>query len=312
MAIQWYPGHMFKASKEIKQALAKVDLVIEILDARIPYSSQNPALQKLRGDKPCIRVLSKSDLADPEMTQRWQNYLEQEQGVKTLALTTREPERFRQIIDLAKKLCPRKNTAEKPVQALIVGIPNVGKSTIINILAGRVVAKSGNEPAVTRAQQRIDLEQGLTLFDTPGVLWPKVENDNSSYRLAATAAIKDTVIKYEELAHFTVEYLMQAYPELLKVRYELNSLPECAYDLMGEIGKKRGCLRAGGHIEMDKAAKIIINELRSGTIGRITLETPEMMEKELIAVAAAMEAKAEKERLRKEKRKGKARPPGGH
>lgn len=303
MAIQWYPGHMFKASKEIKQSLASVDLVVEILDARIPYSSQNPALQKLRGDKPCIRVLSKADLADPVLTARWQEYLEQEQEVKTLALTTREPERIRQVVDLAKKLCPRKHTDEKPVQALIMGIPNVGKSTLINILAGRIIAKSGNEPAVTKAQQRIDLEGGLTLYDTPGVLWPKVHNENSSYRLAATAAIKDTVIKYEELAHYTIEYLIQAYPDLLRKRYELEALPDCAYELMGLIGKKRGCLRAGGHIEMDKAAKIIIHEFRSGVIGRITLETPEMMEHELVKVAAAIQAKADKERRRKERGK---------
>ncbi len=307
MAIQWYPGHMFKASKEIKQSLPLVDLVIEIIDARIPYSSQNPALAQLRGDKPCIRVLSKSDLADPELTRQWQDYLEQEKGVKTLALTTEEPDKLRQVTDLCLKLIPRDNIAEKPVRALIMGIPNVGKSTLINHLAGRIIAKTGNEPAVTKAQQRIRLKEGVTLFDTPGVLWPKVHNDNSSYRLAATGAIKDTVVKYEEVAHYTLEYLMQAYPENIKQRYQIDQLPDCAYELMGLIGKKRGCLRAGGHVEMDKAAKIILKEYRAGLLGRITLETPAMMEKELVEVMKALEEKAEKDRLRKEKRKKKRR-----
>ncbi len=307
MAIQWYPGHMFKASKEIKKSLLLVDLVIEIIDARIPYSSQNPALAQLRGEKPCIRILSKSDLADPVITQQWQDYLELEQGVKTLALTTEEPEKLKQVTDLCIKLIPRENIAEKPVRALIMGIPNVGKSTLINIMAQRIIAKTGNEPAVTKIQQRIRLKEGVTLFDTPGVLWPKVYNDNSSYRLAITGAIKDTVVKYEEIAHYALEYLMQAYPQLIKARYELETLPECAYELMGVIGKKRGCLRAGGHIEMDKAAKIIIKELRSGQLGRITLETPQMMQKELVEVAAAIEARAIKEAERKLRGKKRSR-----
>ena len=307
MAIQWYPGHMFKASKEIKESLPLVDLVIEIIDARIPYSSQNPALAQLRGEKPCIRILSKSDLADPEVTEQWQTYLEQEKGVKTLALTTEEPEKLKRVTELCLKLIPRENIAEKPVRALIMGIPNVGKSTLINILADRIIAKTGNEPAVTKNQQRIRLKAGVTLFDTPGVLWPKVHNDKSSYRLAATGAIKDTVVKYEEVAHFTLEYLMKTYPEYLKDRYDLADLPICAYELMGMIGKRRGCLRAGGHIEMDKAAKIIIKELRAGQLGRITLETPTMMEEELIQVAASIEAKALKDKERKERRKKKFR-----
>ncbi|MGV6858789.1 MAG: ribosome biogenesis GTPase YlqF [bacterium] len=306
MAIQWYPGHMFKASKEIKQTLKLVDLVIEIIDARIPYSSQNPALAQLRGEKPCIRILSKSDLADPERTEEWQRYLEQEQGVKTLALTTEAPEQLKQVTQLCLKLIPRDNLAEKPVRAMIMGIPNVGKSTLINHLANRIIAKTGNEPAVTKSQQRIRLKEGVTLFDTPGVLWPKVHNDNSSYRLAATGAIKDTVVKYEEVVHYTLEYFMAAYPESIRTRYQLEQLPDCAYELMEMIGKKRGCLRAGGHVEMDKAAKIILKEYRAGQLGPITLETPEMMERETKEVIKLMEEKAAKEAARKARHKKKS------
>ncbi len=281
MLIQWYPGHMHKASKEVKEILPQVDLVIEILDARIPFSSQNPMLTALRGDKPCIKVLSKSDLADPEITQQWQTYLEREQGVKTLALTIEHPEKMRQIPDLCHKMLPTKEASSRMIHALIMGIPNVGKSTLINILAGRVIAKTGNEPAVTKTQQRIDIGNGIILFDTPGMLWPNVENKNSGYRLATTGAIKDTAISHENVAFFAAEYLLQHYPDLLKARFQLEQLPQGEQELMEAIGKKRGCLRSGGRIEMDKVAKILLAELRAGTIGRISLETPAMMEKEL-------------------------------
>jgi ribosome biogenesis GTPase A len=301
MLIQWYPGHMHKASKEIKAILPQVDLIIEILDARIPFSSENPMLKTLRGDKPCIKALSKSDLADPDMTQAWQAYLEREKGVKTLALTVEQPERMRLVAELCHKMLPGKASGGRLIQALIVGIPNVGKSTLINILAGRVIAKTGNEPAVTKMQQRIDIGSGIVLWDTPGVLWPNVENRNSGYRLAATGAIKDTAINHEHIAFFAAEYLLRHYPELLKARYQIEQLPEGEQELMETIGRNRGCLRAGGRVDMDKVAKLLLSELRSGTIGRISLETPAMMERELAELAVIREQKAAKKLARKQK-----------
>jgi len=301
MLIQWYPGHMHKASKEIKHILPQVDLIIEILDARIPFSSENPMLKALRGDKPCIKVLSKSDLADPDMTQAWQAYLEQEKGVKTLALTIEQPEKMRQIADLCHKMLPGKDSSGRLIQALIVGIPNVGKSTLINILAGRTIAKTGNEPAITKTQQRIDIGNGIVLWDTPGVLWPNVENRNSGYRLATTGAIKDTAINHEHIAFFAAEYLLRHYPDLLKARFQIEQLPDGEQELMETIGRNRGCLRAGGRVDMDKVAKLLLSELRAGTIGRISLETPAMMEQELAELAVIREQKAAKKLARKQK-----------
>ena len=215
MLIQWYPGHMHKASKEVKLLMPQVDLIIEVLDARIPFSSQNPMIAALRGDKPTIKILSKSDLADPEMTQLWQTYLEQEHGVKTLAVTSQNPEKIRQLIDLCHKLFPDKAEDGKLINALIMGIPNVGKSTLINILASRTIAKTGNEPAVTKMQQRIDLGNGIILFDMPGLLWGNVENRNSGYRLATTGAIRDTAIDHDDIASFAAEVLLRQYPDLI-------------------------------------------------------------------------------------------------
>ncbi|MDD4913629.1 MAG: ribosome biogenesis GTPase YlqF [Methylococcales bacterium] len=299
MLIQWYPGHMHKASKEIRQALPDIDLLIEILDARIPYSSQNPMLAELRGDKPTIRVLSKTDLADPEITRQWQQQLELEQAVKTLAVTTSQPDKIRLITDLCSRMLPEKTEAGKVIRTMIMGIPNVGKSTIINILAGRTLAKTGNEPAVTKHQQRINLKNNIVLSDTPGVLWPNVENRNSGYRLAATGAIKDTAFQHEDIALFAVEYLRHAYPMLIQQRYQLDDLPEEALPLLQAIGKKRGCLRAGRQIDMDKAAKLVLTELRAGVIGRISLETPEMIDVEMVELAAIREAKAAKKVARR-------------
>lgn len=301
MLIQWYPGHMHKASKEIKHILPQVDLIIEILDARIPFSSENPMLKTLRGDKPCIKVLSKSDLADPDMTQQWQTYLEREKGVKTLALTVEQPEKMRQIADLCHKMLPGKDSSGRLIQALIVGIPNVGKSTLINILAGRIIAKTGNEPAITKTQQRINIGNGIVLWDTPGVLWPNVENRNSGFRLATTGAIKDTAINHEPIAFFAADYLLKHYPDLLKARYQIEQLPDGEQALMETIGRNRGCLRSGGHVDMDKVAKLLLSELRAGTIGRITLETPAMMEQELAELTVIREQKAAKKLARKQK-----------
>ncbi|MCK5121710.1 MAG: ribosome biogenesis GTPase YlqF [Methylococcales bacterium] len=299
MLIQWYPGHMHKASKEIKQVLPQIDLIIEVLDARIPFSSQNPMLSMLRGEKPCIRVLSKTDLADPETTLIWQNYLEQEKGVKTLAVTTQQPDKIKQITQLCHKMVPGKGGNDKLIKTMIMGIPNVGKSTIINILADRIIAKTGNEPAVTKRQQRITLKNNIVLSDTPGVLWPNVENKNSGYRLAITGAIKDTALNYDDIAFFAAEYLLDHYPEQLKSRYQLEQLPDNESDLMEVIGRKRGCLRSGKQVDLEKTSKILISEFRAGTIGKITLELPSLVEKELIELKLIKQRKAAKKNERK-------------
>jgi len=289
MSIHWYPGHMHKAQKEMKELLPQVDLLIEVLDARIPYSSENPAIAQLRGDTPCIKVLSKADLADPEVTALWQAHLEKERGVSTFATTTDQPAKMKLLIDLCRQMLPLKDAGVKTINTMIVGIPNVGKSTLINILADRIIAKTGNEPAVTKAQQRINLGSGIVLFDTPGILWPKVENPNSSYRLATTGAIKDTAMEYDDVGFFAADYLIKAYPELLKIRYKLESIPDTELEFLDMAAASRGALTAGGRVNMHKICELLVNEFRSGKIGRISLETPAMIaveEREMAELAA--------------------------
>lgn len=303
MAIQWFPGHMHKAHKQIKEVLPQVDIIIEVVDARIPYSSENPLISHIREKTPCIKVLNKADLADPEITAQWITYLEQEQGIKALAITTSKPEQVHQITKLCEQMLPNRLSQDKQIRAMIMGIPNVGKSTIINILADRIIAKTGNEPAVTKQQQRIRLPSGIMLSDTPGFLWPKIENVNSGYRLAVTGAIKDTAIEYEDIAYYAAEYLLQAYPERLKERYELETLPQSDHELMEAIALRRGCLRAGGHFDIYKVSTILLNELRSGALGPLSVETPEMAIKEKIAVEKLMAEQAEKKAEKKKSRK---------
>ncbi|MDU0354864.1 ribosome biogenesis GTPase YlqF [Paraglaciecola aquimarina] len=292
MAVHWYPGHMHKAQKEIKQVLPQVDLLIEVLDARIPYSSENPAIAQLRGDKPCIKVLSKTDLADPVVTATWQEYLERERSVKTFAATTEQPAQMKKIIELCRKMLPEKEASVKTINTMIVGIPNVGKSTLINILADRIIAKTGNEAAVTKHQQRINLGNGITLFDTPGILWPKVENPNSGYRLAATGAIKDTAMEYDDVGFYAADYLIKAYPECLKERFKLTSIGATEIEFLEAAAGSRGALMAGGRVNLHKICEVLINELRSGKLGRISLETPEMVEHEEAEMASVAAKKA--------------------
>lgn len=302
MAIQWYPGHMHKASKEMRAVLPQVDLIIEVLDARIPFSSQNPMLAELRANKPCIKILNKMDLADPQLTEIWQAHLEKEQSVKTLAMVVQEQSRVRDLIGLCHKMLPGKAQSVKQIQAMIMGIPNVGKSTLINTLAGRQIAKTGNEPAITKMQQRIKLDQGIVLHDTPGVLWPNLENPHSGYRLAITGAIKETAIDNEDIALYAVDYLLAAYPAQLAQRFELNALPETGLETMEVIGQRRGCLRAGGRVDLERVAKIILTEIRAGMLGPLSWETPEMAEKEWAEVLLVREQKAAQKAARKKKK----------
>ncbi len=301
MKIQWYPGHMHKAQKEMAEVLPTVDLVIEILDARIPYSSENPMIAALRRDKPCIKVLNKIDLADERLTAEWQVWLEREQGVRTLAVTKNQIEKIHQIPALCHKMIANRSNKDRAIHAMIMGIPNVGKSTIINILAGRIIAKTGNEPAITKRQQRIKLDSGVVLHDTPGVLWPNVENENSGYRLATTGAIRETALEYEDVAYFAVDFMRKTWPERLVERYGIETLPTSEEEILQLIGQQRGCLRGGGRVDFHKVAKLFLTELRAGMLGPFTLETPEEMQRELEEVEAQRQLKAEKKSARLQK-----------
>lgn len=276
MAVQWYPGHMKKANDEIREALKKVDVVIEILDARIPVSSSNPVLKKLRGNKPCVRVLNKKDLADPAVTESWIKEMEQETSVRAIAIEALKKKEVAKVKQLAVSLAPK--DMKRGIRALVVGIPNVGKSTFINTLAGRKVAKTGDEPAVTKHQQQVRIEGGpggFDIADTPGVLWPNLADHRGGIRLGATGAVRDTALDYLEVAPQAVVDLLTHYRDLLVARYKLKVIPEEGLDLLAEIGKKRGCLRKGGVVDLHKAAEIVCKEIKAGDIGRISLDWPE-------------------------------------
>ncbi len=309
MQIQWYPGHMHKAQKEVREILPQVDLIIEVLDARIPFSSENPMIAKLRGDKPTIKIFNKSDLADVDKTAEWQAYFEQHKNIKTLALNAQQSDRKAQVLGLINKMFPRDEDSVKVIHALILGIPNVGKSTLINTLASRPIAKTGNEPAVTKMLQRIKLEDGITLFDSPGMLWPNIENEHSGYRLAITGGIKETAFELPDIASYAAEYLLTHYPQRLKERYQLDELPlhdpfpDVAF--LETVGRDRGCLVSGGQVDLDKISRILITEIRDGQLGALTFETPEMMEQELQQVDIKREQKAAKKQARLDARKQK-------
>ncbi|MFC6673108.1 ribosome biogenesis GTPase YlqF [Marinobacterium aestuariivivens] len=273
MSINWFPGHMHKARKEIAKTMDEVDVVIEVLDARLPQSSENPLVDKLRKGKPVIKLLNKADLADPLLTQEWLEFFNGMEAVQALALDYENKKLIKRLPDLCKQLVPSRANAGRPVRAMIMGIPNVGKSTLINALLGKRIAKVGNQPAVTRSQQRFSVQGGMALSDTPGILWPKIEDRDSGYRLAASGAIRDTAIEFEDVALFAAGFLLRQYPQRLQERYKLTQLPEIAEELIDAIGRKRGCLRPGGIVDRHKASEILLNELRGGKLGRISFET---------------------------------------
>ena len=291
MAINWYPGHMHKAKKEIREVIPKMDLIIEVLDARLPFSSENPMVPALRRDTPCIKILNKSDLADPDITQHWVDHINSTSGMKAIPVNLKQPDKIRSILDMAPAMVPDRNLDISQLKALILGIPNVGKSTTINILASRTVTKTGNEPAVTKQQQRIKLPNNIILLDTPGFLWPKLEPEDCGYRLAISGAIKNTVIEFEDVAMYLAEYLMAHYPQNLSQRYQLKELPGTGIELFDLIGQRRGCMRRGGIADTHKVAEILLNEFRDGLLGKITLETPAMVEHEQTQLTAAKSKK---------------------
>jgi ribosome biogenesis GTPase A len=301
MPIQWFPGHMHKARLEIQAALPKIDVVIEVLDARIPYSSENPMLAELLGTKPCLKVLAKSDLADEAQTKAWQDYLESAANVRVLAVTKEDVPTIRRLTSVAADMVP--HCKGKTVRAMIVGIPNVGKSTLINCLAGKKIATTGNTPAVTKQQQRVSVSDDIALLDTPGVLWPNVQNVNSGYRLALLGSIKETAMDYAEVGFFGARTMLEQYPDRLVERYGLESLPTTDLELIEAIGRRRGCLGRRGVVDIDRASRILVTEVRSGGLGRVTLESPAMMEQEKSQTATAVAEKAERSKQRDAKRK---------
>lgn len=282
---------MHKARKEMAEVMDEIDLVIEVLDARLPRSSENPLISRLRQAKPVLKLLNKQDLADPQVTQDWLDYFNQQEGVKAIALDQSMQGLIKRLPEICKSLAPTRARAERPVRAMIMGIPNVGKSTLLNALLGKKLAKVGNEPAVTRQQKRYTVQKGLALSDTPGILWPKIEDQESAYRLAVSGAIKDTAIEHELVAAFAASFMLSHYPERLKERFRLEQLPELADHLLDEIGRKRGCLRPGGVVDRHKASEILIHEMRAGKLGLISFETvAEWQAKEEAARLAALEA----------------------
>lgn len=297
MAINWFPGHMHKARKEIAEIMPQVDVIIEILDARIPFSSENPLIPELRGDTPVLKVLNKRDLADPIQTELWLKHFKSQRDIDAMAITQSDPASIKQIITLISDLVPHRVGQDKLLRALICGIPNVGKSTTINILADRVIAKTGNEAGVTKAQQRIRLDNNVVLHDTPGFLWPKLEPEDCGYRLAITGGIKDTVTEKEDIAYYLVEYLMEHYPDLLKDRYQIADLPAQPIDVMDIIAERRSCMRKGGIADLYKVSEILLNEYRSGTLGQITLETVEQGEQAKAFIEEQAKLRAEQEKL---------------
>ncbi len=290
MAINWFPGHMHKARKEIKKVMPQMDLIIEVLDARLPFSSENPLVPSLRGDTPVIKVLNKRDLADPEITEQWLAWFEQERGVRAITMTHNQRQEALGILRLATEMTPDHDRQKRALRVMILGIPNVGKSTLINTLAGRPAAKTGNEPAVTRAQQAIKLPDNILLYDTPGFLWPKLSPEACGYRLAISGAIRSAVIDFEDVALFAADYFMEAYADQVVTRYGLAEQPADGLGLMDGIAEKRRFLGRGGVPDLHKVSEVLLNEFRAGKLGRLSLETPRMVEKEAQAQAQVEEA----------------------
>lgn len=284
MTIQWFPGHMAKAKREVEEKLKLVDFVIELVDARAPYSSQNPMLHQVLNQKQKMVVLMKKDLADQSVTDKWLNWYE-DQGITAISIDAMNHKDVQHVVTVAKQLGQekmqkqiKKGIRPRPSRAMIIGIPNVGKSTLINRLAKKKIAKTGDRPGVTTAQQWIKVKKDFELLDTPGILWPKFEDQVVGYRLATIGTIKDNILPIPDVAAFFIRFLQEHYPNVLADRYGLEQYIEDMGEVFDHIGKKRGCLESGGSINYDKVADVVIRDLRGGKLGPITLETPSMIE----------------------------------
>ena len=282
--VQWFPGHMTKARKIITENLKLVDAVIELLDARIPYSSANPMLQEIISGKPRVVALNKADLADPVITRKWVDYFTQ-QGIKAVSIDSMTGKGTKQLVqaveDMARekteKLLSKGVIKPRAARVMILGIPNVGKSSLINRLAGAVKAKAADKPGVTRAKQWIRIGKNLELLDTPGILWPKFEDMTVGLKLAFTGAINDEAIDREQVVAVFLETMAKLYPERLRERYKLiDELSEQPMELLEMVGRKRGCLVKGGAVDLDKAQRIVLTDFRSGKLGVVSLDVPEV------------------------------------
>ncbi|MDK2919290.1 MAG: ribosome biosis GTPase [Candidatus Petromonas sp.] len=281
MHINWYPGHMKKTKELIKNNLKLIDVVVELVDARIPISSKNPDIDNIIQNKPKIVVLNKYDLSDPKFLKGWVDFYKN-RDIDAIPFNSLTGEGLNKLLDSIKasvkekvKALQNKGRRNRPVRVMIVGIPNVGKSSLINKLVGKKSAKTGNKPGVTRGKQWVRIRRDLELFDTPGILWPKINDMQVGLNLAFTGAIKDEILDTDELGMKLIDTLSKKYPQYLKKRYKLDNLSDNPLVNMENIGKKRGCIRSGAEIDYTKVANIVLDEFRKGKIGRVTLETPD-------------------------------------
>ena len=276
MAIQWFPGHMHLTRQAIAERIKAIDVVIEMLDARLPGSSANPMLASLVKGKPALKILSKQDLADPLRTQAWLAHYNAQDGVRAIGLDNSMKQPAKALVEVCREMAPTRGGLAKPMRVLICGIPNVGKSTLINTLKGKAAAKTGDIAGVTKTEQRVNLADDFYLYDTPGVLWPRIIVLQSGHNLAASGAIGVKAFDDEEVALELLGYLLQHYPAELQARYKLADLSGLSDEQVLEaIGRQRGAIQSGGRVNTTKAAELVIHDFRSGALGRITLETPE-------------------------------------
>lgn len=278
--IQWFPGHMVKAKKMVRENLKIVDIVIELVDARIPSSSRNPDLQEILQGKPRVVALNKADLADQNLTERWTQVFTRD-GCNAVAINSTTGQGVEKLVALTKKAgepvmqkLAAKGRKPRPIRVMILGIPNVGKSSLINKLAGKGATRTGDRPGVTRGKQWIRVGRDMELLDTPGILWPKFDDPEVGFKLAVTGAIKEEVINVEQVVLKLLKYLKDMHPEKLKARYKLDSLSEKSVEILADIGARRGLLIPGGQVDMEKAARVILAEFRTGKLGRFTLDLP--------------------------------------
>ncbi|WP_310450513.1 ribosome biogenesis GTPase YlqF [Sulfuritalea sp.] len=279
MTIQWFPGHMTSARKKAAETMALTDVVIEVCDARLPEASSNPMIRELRlhRQRPCLKLLNKSDLADPAATQAWLDHYNSQPGVKAVAISSKKPGEAARVPGLCKSLAPHRNDGVKPLRMLIMGIPNVGKSTLMNALLKRRVAAVGDEPAVTKSQMCIDLGPTMSITDTPGLMWPKITHDSDGFMLAASHAIGRNAVIDSEVAIFLATLLLLRYPAALAERYGFATAGMDGVGVVEAVAKKRGCIvkgRRGGELDLEKAAMILLTDYRAGKLGRVSLETP--------------------------------------
>lgn len=274
MTLNWFPGHMRKTHKLLLEMMPKIDIIVEVLDARLPQSSANPLFKQLRGSKPCIKLLNKNDLADTQTTANWVNYFEQDSGVRALPIEAFQKREGERILKLCRVLVPNRGKAGKAIRVLVLGIPNVGKSTLINTITGKKVARTGDRPAVTTCAQQIELNNGIRIYDTPGLLWPRIEDQHNAYRLAASGAIGYNAIDPVDIARFAATFMATDYPQQLMERYKIDQLSDNPDHILEAIGRRRGCLVSDGSVELARAAELLLRELRGGLLGRISLEKP--------------------------------------